>query len=84
LTSEFHIDVYAIHTARDEVLSRLRILRSLGVVTSISGARYRLTHFGEVEAARARYSLPASPVTSDTALPEISPSTDIGWLDAAL
>ncbi len=84
LTSEFHIDVYAIHTARDEVLSRLRILRSLGVVTSISGARYRLTHFGEVEAARARYSLPASPVTSDTPLAEISPSTDIGWLDAAL
>ncbi|RLC65361.1 MAG: hypothetical protein DRI48_06795 [Chloroflexi bacterium] len=84
LTSEFHIDIYAIRTARDEVLSRLRILKSLGVVTLISEARYRLTHFGEVEAARVGHSLPDSPFISDTALPEISPSTDIGWLDAAL
>ena len=71
-------------TWADEVAGQGISLRSLGAVTLISEARYRLTHFGEVEAARVGHSLPDSPFTSDTALPEISPSTDIGWLDAAL
>ena len=86
LTSEFYVDAYAIRTARDEVLNRLHILRSLGAVTSTSRTKYRLTPFGEVEATRVKRSLPASPAISDMEMAptEISSSTEIGWLDAAL
>ena len=86
LTNEFHASAYALRTARDEVLNRLRILRSLGVVASVAGTKYGLTHLGEVEAAQMSHFLSTSqiiPTTDETRL-DASTDADIGWLDAVL
>jgi len=84
LAHEFHTDAYSSRTARDETLSRLRILRSLGVVSIASGTRYRLTRFGKAECALERCTPLTTPRASSTAPREKSSNLEIDWLDIAL
>lgn len=85
LTKEFHTDIYALRTARDEVLNRLRILRSLGILVSPDGGRYRLTETGLIQCANMELSGSRFQSTSGVAEALASISVyvdeDIDWLD---